>query len=352
MKAPPRSESRNALGDISLLYVSVLLRAAAEEGADDGALAQQFSLDGTALTSPEARISIPRFMRMGDAAIKRTGNRALGLRMGALSRPIDAGLAGLAAETAPTTGQALMKLVRYSRLTSQNSRGHPATNADRREVRFYSIRPYNQFNYFVVDSVLAAWTQLARTLTGRYDVLERVRIEYPSTGLDELFESWFRCPVDFGAADNSLTLKGSAWHQPSNQAHPAMHEQLCMMCERELERIKRGWSTSDRVRHLMTPLFRGETPGLETVAAKLGTSPWTLQRQLAAEGTNFRLLLDQTRQQLALDYLRETNTSLSEIAWLLGFANPPAFHKAHHRWFGTSPGEHRRQLQMNRNASN
>lgn len=348
MRAPSKPGNRNALGDISLLYVSVLLRAAAEEGADHEVLARQFNLDETALTSPEARISIPRFMRMGEAAIRLTGNPALGLRMGALSRPIDAGLAGLAAETAPTIGQALMKLVRYSRLTSQNSRGHPGTDPDKRIVSFYSIRPYNRFNYFVVDSVLAAWTQLARTLTGRYDVLEKVRIEYPSTGLDDLFESWFRCPVEFSATENSLTLNKSAWHQPSNQAHPAMHEQLCVMCERELERIKRGWSTSDRVRHLMTPLFRGETPGLETVAARLGTSPWTLQRQLAAEGTNFRLLLDEIRQQLALDYLRETNSSLSEIAWLLGFANPPAFHKAYQRWFGVSPGEHRRQMRINR----
>lgn len=348
MNASSIPRTRNALGDISLLYVSVLLRAAADEGVESAALASKFNLDDTALNSPEARISIPRFMRMGETAIRLTGNRALGLRMGALSRPIDAGLAGLAAETAPTVGQALMRLVRYSRLTSQNSRGHPGANSDRKEVSFYSIRPYNRFNYFVVDSVLAAWTQLARTLTGRYDVVERVRIEYPSIGQDELFESWFRCPVEFGADNNSLTFKSSAWQQPSEQAHPAMHEQLCTMCERELEKIRRGWSTSDRVRHLMTPLFRGETPGLETVATKLGTSPWTLQRELAAEGTNFRLLLDQTRQQLAVDYLRETDTSLSEIAWLLGFANPPAFHKAYRRWFGISPGEHRQELQMNR----
>jgi len=343
---PATPKSRNALGDISLLYVSVLLRAASEEGADAMALARQFHLEETALASPEARISIPRFMRMGNAAIRLTGNRALGLRMGALSRPIDAGLAGLAAETAPTVGQALVTLVRYSRLTSQNSRGHPDSVPDKRDVCFYSISPYNDFNYFVVDSVLAAWTQLARTLAGRYDVLERVRIEYPSIGLDELFESWFRCPVEFGATENSLRLKSSAWHQPSKESQAAMHEQLCMLCDHELEKIMRGWSTADRVRHLMTPLFRGETPGLETVAARLGTSPWTLQRQLAAERTNFRLLLDETRRQLALDYLKETNSSLSEIAWLLGFANPPAFHKAHQRWFGVSPGEHRRQLKM------
>ncbi|MDT9151237.1 AraC family transcriptional regulator, partial [Escherichia coli] len=67
----------------------------------------------------------------------------------------------------------------------------------------------------------------------------------------------------------------------------------------------------------MTPLLRGETPTIETLANRLGTTPWTLQRQLASEGTGFRELLDNTRRQLAQDYLQETNSSLSEIAWLL-----------------------------------
>lgn len=335
--------NRNALGNISLLYVQVLLRATEAEGGDTHRLKSQFRLSNQALASPEARISIPRFMRLGHAAITQTGNPALGLRMGALTRPIDAGIAGMAAETAETVGQAMATLSRYSVLTSQNSRGEPSLNAEQRSARFYSIQPYNLYNYFVVDSILAAWTQLIRHITGRYDVLERVRIEYPSIGLDEVFESWFRCPVEFGAPENAIRLKESVWRQTPSQAHQGMHEKLTGWCEQELAQIRKGWSVADRVRYLMTPLLRGETPTLETLAAKLGTTPWTLQRQLASEGTGFRQLLDDTRKQLARDYLRETDASLSEIAWLLGFANPPAFYKAYQRWHGVSPGESRKK---------
>ena len=89
------SKNRNSLGDISVLYVSALLRAAEAEGASSAELASRFQLDHQTLTSPEARISIPRFMRLGHAAINETGNPVLGLRMGALSRPVDAGIAGL-----------------------------------------------------------------------------------------------------------------------------------------------------------------------------------------------------------------------------------------------------------------
>jgi AraC-like DNA-binding protein len=336
--------NRNPLGDISVLYVCVLLRAAEAEGVNVQDLTHRFQLSEQTLTSSAARISIPRFMRLGHAAIEACGNAALGLRMGALSRPVDAGIAGFAGESAGTAGAALQTLIRYSLLTSRNSRGTQKAEPEKRRLQFYSIRPYNPFNYFVVDSVLGAWTQFLRTVTGQWDVLERVTIEYPSIGMDELFEAWFRCPVQFGAPMNSVTVRQDAWNQESMQAQPAMHEKLIQLCDRELQEIQRGWTTGDRVRSLLTPLFRGETPSLETIASKLGVTPWTLQRQLSVEKTGFRELMDDTRKQLARDYIRETETSLSEIAWLLGFSNPAALHKAYRRWFELSPGEHRKQF--------
>lgn len=337
---------RNLLGDISVLYVCVLLRAAAAEGVNTQNLMHRFQLSEQTLSSHAARISIPRFMRLGHAAIETCGNPTLGLRMGALSRPVDAGIAGLAGESASTAGAAIQTLVRYALLTSRNSRGIPIAEPENRRLQFYSIRPYNPFNYFVVDSVLGAWTQFLRTATGHWDVLERVTIEYTSIGLDELFEAWFRCPVQFGAPSNSITVRQDIWNQGTAQAQPAMHEKLVQLCDREMQEIQRGLTTGDRVKGLLTPLFKGETPSLETIASKLGVTPWTLQRQLSAEKTGFRELMDDTRKQLARDYIRETETSLSEIAWLLGFSNPAALHKAYKRWFELSPGEHRRQFRL------
>ncbi|WP_417539122.1 AraC family transcriptional regulator [Marinobacter sp.] len=341
---PQHFPDRNPLGDISVLHISVLLRAAEAEGVNSQELARHFQLNAQTLTSPEARISIPRFMRLGHAAIQACDNPALGLRMGALTRPVDMGLPGLTAECTNTAGKAIHTLIRYSLLTSRNSRGTPTADPEKRLIQFYSIQPYNAFNYFVVDSVLSAWTQFLRTVSGQWDVLEKVCIEYPSTGLDELYESWFRCPVQFGADSNGITVRQDIWSQTTLQAHPAMHEKLLLMCEAELRDIQRGWTTGDRVKSLLTPLFRGETPSLETIASKLGVTPWTLQRQLASENTGFRELMDETRKHLARDYIRETETSLSEIAWLLGFSNPAALHKAYRRWFEISPGEHRKQF--------
>lgn len=337
------SRHKNSLGDISMLYVAVMARALRAEGKDPDALLGHFGLDRNTLAAPEARISIPRFMRMGQASITLTGNRAFGLTMGQLSRPVDAGIAGLAAQSAATAGEAINTLVRYGLLTSRNSRGTPWTVGNGREAHFYSIKPYNLFNFFVVDSVLAAWTQFLRIITGYDKVLERVSIEYPTQGQDAVFERWFGCPVQFGASGNSLRLAPGIAEAASLQSQPAMFDTLTQECEHQFARIRAGWSTGDRVKDMLPPLLQGDTPALSVVAGKLGVAPWTLQRQLAEENTGFRELVDETRRELAVEYIRETRTSLSEIAWLLGFANPAAFHKAWRRWFETSPGEHRKQ---------
>lgn len=344
--SPLTQKRRNTLGDISTLYVFVLLRAVQAEGQDASRLQQKFGLSDTLMTSAEARISIPRYMRLGHAAIELTDNPALGLTMGAMTRAVDAGNAGLAAMTAATTGEALATLIHFSLLNSRNSRGLPSMDLAEARARFYSIRPYNAYNYFVVDSVLAGWTQLLRELSGQYRVLERVTIEYPSQGLDATFESWFDCPVMFGASENALQLAPGISEMRSLHAQPATHKYQLAECEKSLKRIRAGWSIKDRVKEKLPPLLESTPPTLGTVAAELGLTPWTLQRQLAEQHSGYRELLDETRQELALDYIRETHLSLAEIAWLLGFSGPAAFHKAYRRWFNTPPGEHRRAVRQ------
>jgi AraC-like DNA-binding protein len=341
MRMPSRRT--NSLGELSVLYASVLARAVAAEGQNPAPLMERFGLSPQALATPDARISIPRFMRLGEAAIRLTGNPALGLTMGQLSRPVDAGMAGLAAQCAPTAGEGLNTLIKFGVLTSHNSRGTPWMSGKGLTANFYSIRPYNIFNYFVVDSVLAAWTEFLRIVSGQQQVLERVSIEYPSQGLDAEFEAWFGCPVKFGAEGNAIQLSEPSRDAISLQAQPGMFDLLARQCERQLLKTRSHWTMGDRVKDRLTPLLQGETPDLATIADQLGIAPWTLQRQLREEGTGFRDLLDETRQELAGEYIRETRTSISEIAWLLGFANPAAFHKAWKRWFNTSPAEHRKR---------
>jgi len=47
--------------------------------------------------------------------------------------------------------------------------------------------------------------------------------------------------------------------------------------------------------------------------------------------------LDQMRKDLTLRYLREHEMAVCEVAYLLGFSESSALHRAFKRWTGTTP---------------
>jgi AraC-like DNA-binding protein len=69
----------------------------------------------------------------------------------------------------------------------------------------------------------------------------------------------------------------------------------------------------------------------------------TLNRGLAAEGTTYREVLEQIRRELASRHLANAQSSIGEVAFLLGFSELSAFHRAFKRWTGQTPAEFRRR---------
>jgi hypothetical protein len=120
------------LGDLSVGFVQALADAVRSCAHDPAPLLEQFGLDPARLAQPLARLSIPRYMRLGHAAIALTGNPALGLRMGQLSRLSQVGLAGVTAAQAPTVREAARTLIRFEPLYGSNYRGQSSLHEDAR----------------------------------------------------------------------------------------------------------------------------------------------------------------------------------------------------------------------------
>ena len=85
----------------------------------------------------------------------------------------------------------------------------------------------------------------------------------------------------------------------------------------------------------------GTPPTLERTAHALGMSPRTLRRRLADEGTTFSNLLAEVRRDLAQRYLGDRALSIAEVAFILGFSEASAFHRAFRRWTNTTPRQFR-----------
>ena len=82
----------------------------------------------------------------------------------------------------------------------------------------------------------------------------------------------------------------------------------------------------------------------------LARSARSLQRQLAAAGLSYQQVLDNTRREAAHVYLSNPTLSTGEVAYLLGYSEPAAFHRAFKRWHGTTPRMFREQLRRSGNS--
>jgi AraC-like DNA-binding protein len=335
------------LGDISVAYVELMVRAAEQLGTDPQPLLQQYQLDAVRLASPDARISIPRFMRLGHALIEASQAPQLGLVMGKLTCASHLGLAGLLALSAADVRTACRCLTEYELLASFNSRGRSQFLLEQGQgiAHFYSISPYNSYNLFVVDSVLAGWVSMLRWLTGRDDVIARVEVEFERPSYGELYREFFPCDVVFGAERNAVVLHDWALDLPSLHRCASTFQGLKQLADRELQRVRLGLSFREQVERAIGPLLNGQTPTLESVAQRLNMAPWTVRRRLSVENVSFQQVLNETRCKLAESYVRDTSLTLGEIAYLLGFGSAAAFQRAFKRWTGTAPGRYREQSQ-------
>lgn len=334
-----------SLGDISVRYVNLLLYSVELLGVSTGTVRDQFQLTDRLLTEGDARISIPRFMRLGFECIQLSGRADLGLLVGAQAQPSLMGLAGLTAACAPNLHQALADIAEFEILSSKNVRGHSRFYRENSYgiAEFYSVSPYNAYNYFIVDMALSVQWHLARRLTGAPVMPVRIDIEFESPSYAASYDALFHCPVRFNQPRNALVYPERSLQQPLIQSNQVAYHECRAQCTRLLDHLRREQTFLDQVAEAISPLLNTPELTLAEVAARMEMPVWTLQRKLKQHGTTFKALLDNTRKELALIYIRDRRYSQGEIAYLLGFVYPNAFQRAFKRWTGEPPGEFRRR---------
>ena len=170
-----------------------------------------------------------------------------------------------------------------------------------------------------------------------------VELRFPPPADLQPYQEAFKCPLRFDASANALLFSRADVTSPLPTAHPLLAEVHERLAGEHLQRLDHA-QMSSRVRAaIIRHLPHGE-PRRTEIASALEMSGRTLQRHLEAEGTSFERLLDDTRRELAQQYLGQTYVSLADATYLLGFRTQSSFFRASKRWFGTSPRHYRIRL--------
>ncbi len=98
-------------------------------------------------------------------------------------------------------------------------------------------------------------------------------------------------------------------------------------------------------RTLVDILPAGGAATVNAVCTHLAMSRRSLQRKLKEEGENFQSVLEATRSELSMHYLKRADLSVQEISYLLAYRDPNSFYRAFHGWTGMTPGQARARLE-------
>lgn len=300
-------------------------------------LAKRAGLSVAQLKDPTVRVPVAHQIAFLNLVADRLPDDFLGFH---LAKEIDLrelGLLYYVQASSNTLGDALRRTERYCSIQNEGvlakyrDNGAVCVSLHYNAVRRLSDR--HQVEFFVTILV-----RLCRQLVARQLRPVRVKLAHRRTELPPDMAACFGCEFVFGSGVDEIEYAPASGLLPIASADDYLNKILEKYCEETLatRRLRAGsWRVA--VENALAPLLPHGQGRLTEVAAKLGVTPRTLERRLAEEGVSFLDVLDDLRFELAKCYLQEPNLPISEIAWLLGYADPSAFSHSFRRWTGNPP---------------
>jgi AraC-like DNA-binding protein len=313
----------------------VFLEALGRLGYDKRALLAAAGVDFSNSDDPDARVPCQAIGGMFGYAMRTRPLKNLGMKLAA-ETPIGAfPLLDYLIVTCETVAHGVNQLSRYFRLNDVPYALEIREEEGPVRIIFHGTRDSLTFEFGVSLVVLHLREETENQVSAQY-----VSFTHRPDDVVEM-QGVLGCPVRGGETWNGLALSRDAWQHPMRRRDPVLRGVLERHAKEIIARLPAGDDVTLEIRRaIMSRIPQGETE-IQSVARSLATSARSLQRRLSAAGTSYQELLDSTRREAATGYLQDRRLSIGEVAYLLGYSEPPAFHRAFKRWNGITPQEFR-----------
>ncbi len=329
---------------ISVKSIIKIVDAAAALGIPAETLCATVPFDPASLADSDRRIPFSQFVTFYNHAARLTGDPLLGLHVGSRSSPQMFDVLGYVTMNSPDFGEALRRLMRYHKIWDDAVSYTLETAGEDVHLSFiYGVdNPVEELRQDC-ESTMAIIVRFARVVTGTPWTPREVHFEHAAPGDASEHGRIFGALVRFDMPGNKLIFARALLSLPLVGADAGLCAVLDRHAEELLAKTASHGAVSQKIRQFLQEAMQDGDLGLEAVARRMGISPRTLQRKLKEEGTSHQDLLDEMRRDLSKRYLKEPDMAICEVAYLLGFSEPSAFHRAFRRWTGSTPKEYRQQ---------
>ncbi len=330
--------------DASLLS-RMLVMAATMAGADRGELLKAAGLSEGEMSDLAVRLPSLYAERIMDSAVQLTGNDNMGLTVGEMFRSIGGDtIVSYVFMSAPTLRLGILRSSEYQRLMTDLGYSELQEEAAvsrlvlrTREERAVWPRQLSEW------ALCAFWLQLQK-YGGAAVRLSEVHFQHSAPTSTREHERVFGCLPRFSMPDNQLLFASEMLDLGGAIAEvdPNLHAFLVEQANRQLALVGPSDDFVGQVRHALVQTIGSGQASVEGIASLLSMTARTLQRRLREHGTTYQQQATDVRKTLCRSYLRDTDISLEDVAFLSGFQSREALHRAVRRWFGATPAQMRR----------
>jgi AraC-like DNA-binding protein len=249
------------------------------------------------------------------------------------------GLVGELARHSPDVGTALRNITLYLHLHDRGAIPILSVRGDRVMLAYSIHQPGVPGTEQIYDGAIANAFNIMKALAGPDWKATEVLLHRPPPVDCEPYRQFFRTRLIFGAEYSAVVFAASWLDRRLDGADALVHRRIMQEIE-SLEAQGVG-DLVTQLRRVLRRMLVVSTPQGETrlgqMADLFALHRRTLNRRLCAQGTSFRVLIDEARYDIARHLLRDTRLPVSDIAAALDYSECAAFVRAFRRWSGTSP---------------
>ncbi len=303
-------------------------------GADPEAVLERAGLNPGVLSRAEDWIPFKSVLIAYETAAMLTGSANFGLQLSGQRDLSYLGPIGLIFKYSKDLQSGMYSIMKY--MTVHNTGYYPSLDKADDEVNWRltirgSLRAYA--NQWMEESMLTTLNCL-RMFLGEDYVPRAVALQHsPSPNVD--YDSYFGAPLQFSAAFDGLILERQELNAPNPIGDGDLYQFFVGYFDSRVLRAEGDIPSA--VEALLRSLIPTGKFSVDIVADQLGLHRRKLQRLLNDAGLTYAEILDQSRRQLAAEYLATSNLPMVNLAYLLGYSDQSAFNHAFRRWYGVTP---------------
>ncbi|CBL45557.1 Transcriptional regulator, AraC family [gamma proteobacterium HdN1] len=323
-----------------LAWAVVIAQTLEHAGIDSQSLFLEADIPWKLAVNPYMRVPTVKMNHLFKLAVEATQNPCFGLQMAQHIHPTTFHALGYSLFASATLQDYCERLVRFFKIVSDNCRHYIEEDHDKICLRIELLVP--NLAWETQDGWTATLVKFIRSIY-RPDFKPReIHLLRPALSgeNEEQFTRYFQCPIHFQSDQWSLSFRKEEMYAPL----PGGSHELALMNDRVvmdyLAQLERSNLTHIVRSHIIQLLPSGHC-SKEAIAARLAMSSRTLQNKLELQNTSYQDILDQTRRDLAINYMNHRHIRITEVTYLLGFSDTGNFSRAFRRWTGKTPSQFR-----------